>query len=160
MDTGSASAPSTSAPWDPFGSIYRLQFNAADPTQARLVLLARSQGPTSGWASPDNVGTSARSLMVQEDPSHPAWARAAQILRFPLNADGGLGAPQAMAQLQNPTCSFNANNCWESSGIVDASAWFGAGAWLFDIQAHSRPEPRLGILRESGQLLILRAPGS
>lgn len=160
VDTGSPAAPSTAAPWDPFGSIYRLELNAADPTRARLVLLARSQGPASGWASPDNVGTSARSLMVQEDPSHPAWARPAQVLRFPLAADGGLGAPQAVAALQNPECRYDEGTCWESSGIVDASAWFGEGMWLFDVQAHARPEPRLGITRESGQLLLLLAPGS
>ena len=47
--------------------------------------------------------------------------------------------------LQNPDSRYGSNTCWESSGIVDASAWFGAGPWLFDVQAHSRPEPRLGI---------------
>ncbi|HET7233315.1 MAG TPA: alkaline phosphatase PhoX [Longimicrobium sp.] len=160
VDTGSATVPSAAAPWDPYGSIYRLELQAADPTQARLILLARSQGPATGWASPDNVGTSAKSLMVQEDPSHADWARAPQILRFPLAAGGGLGAPQPVAQLTNPECRYTSGTCWESSGIVDASAWFGEGAWLFDIQAHGRPEPRLGLASESGQLLMLRAPGS
>ncbi|HEX8243428.1 MAG TPA: alkaline phosphatase PhoX, partial [Longimicrobium sp.] len=159
-DTGSGSFPSAAAPWDPYGSIYRLELAPADPTQARLTLAARSAGPAAGWASPDNLGTSRRSLMVQEDPANPAFARAPRVWRFPLAADGSLGAPQAVAELPNPECSYNAGNCWESSGIVDASAWFGDGAWLFDVQAHTKPVPALGLAREHGQLLYLGVPGS
>jgi len=158
VDTGSATVPTSGAPWDPYGSIYRMELQAADPTSARLTLLARSAGPASGWASPDNVGTSARSLMVQEDPAHPAWARAPRIYRFPLFSATNLGAPLAVAEVQS-SCIYP-NGCWESSGIVDASSWFGEGMWLFDVQAHTRPEPRLGIAGESGQLLALRVPGS
>ncbi|MFL5542544.1 MAG: alkaline phosphatase PhoX, partial [Longimicrobiaceae bacterium] len=79
VDTGAADVPGTAAPWDLFGSIYRMEFSRSDPTVARMTLMARSAGPASGWASPDNVATSARSLMVQEDPAHPAWARAPRI---------------------------------------------------------------------------------
>jgi Bacterial protein of unknown function (DUF839) len=160
VDTGSATVPSAVAPWDPFGSIYRIEFQPADPTSARLTLLARSQGPASGWASPDNVGASARSLMVQEDPANPAWARAPRVWRFPLGAGGALGAPAAVAELLNPECRYSDGTCWESSGMVDASSWLGDGAWLFDVQAHGRPEPRLGLASESGQLLVLKVPGS
>jgi len=71
--------PSAAAPWDPFGSIYRLELQAGDPTQARLRLLARSAGPAAGWASPDNLAAGARSLMVQEDPANPAFARAPRM---------------------------------------------------------------------------------
>jgi hypothetical protein len=106
------------------------------------------------------VGTSARSLMVQEDPSHPDWARAARVWRFPVFSGMALGAPVAVAELKNPECAYAAGNCWESSGIVDASSWLGDGMWLWDVQAHSRPEPRLGTRGESGQLLSLKVPGS
>lgn len=160
VDTGAPDVPGTAAPWDPFGSIYRMEFQASDPTRARLTLMARSAGPASGWASPDNVATSAHSLMVQEDPAHPAWARAPRIWRFTLGADRRPADPSAVAELLNSDCTLAASTCWESSGIVDASAWMGEGTWLFDVQAHSRPEPRLGIAREAGQLLRLRVPGS
>jgi len=159
-DTGSGSVPSTAAPWDPFGSIYRLEMQPGDPTQARLVLLARSAGPAAGWASPDNMAAGARSLMVQEDAANPAFTRAPRIWRFPLAADGSLGAPTAVVELNNPECSYSAGTCWESSGIVDASAWMGDGAWLFDVQAHTKPVPALGLTRENGQLLYLKVPGS
>jgi hypothetical protein len=160
VDTGAPDVPSAGPPWDPYGSIYRMQFLASDPTQARMTLMARSSGPASGWASPDNVAASARSLMVQEDPAHPAWARAPRIWRFTRAADARLLDPRAVAELLNPECSVAAGTCWESSGIVDASAWMGEGTWLFDVQAHTRAEPRLGIAREAGQLLRLRVPGS
>jgi hypothetical protein len=159
-DTGSGAVPTSAAPWDPYGSLYRLELQPSDPTVARLTLLARSSGPAGGWASPDNMAAGKRSLMVQEDPANPAFQRAPRIWRFPLNADGSLGAPQAVAELPNPECSYSSGNCWESSGIVDASAWLGDGAWLFDVQAHSKPVPALGLTRENGQLLYLNVPGS
>jgi hypothetical protein len=156
-DTGDRSVPSAAAPWDPYGSLYRLAFDPADPTGGRLMLLARSAGPVAGFASPDNLATGAASLMVQEDPG-AAFGRPPRIWRFPLAADGSLGAPTAVAELADPGCATGA--CWESSGIVDASAWFGPGAWLFDVQAHTTPVPALNLPRENGQLLLLRAPGS
>jgi hypothetical protein len=61
---------------------------------------------------------------------------------------------------------------WESSGIVDASALFGKGAFLINVQAHtlwldSRPgednngdgKPDFLYKREGGQLLLIRIPG-
>jgi len=159
VDTGAADVPSGGPPWDPYGSIYWMQFSTSDPTIVRMTLMARSSGPAAGWASPDNVATSARSLMVQEDPAHPAWARAPRIWRFTLAASRPTD-PRAVAELLNPECVLGGSTCWESSGIVDASEWMGEGTWLFDVQAHTRPEPRLGIAREAGQLLRLRVPGS
>ena len=61
---------------------------------------------------------------------------------------------------------------WESSGIIDASHWLGAGAFLIDVQAHTLlfdreqqdvfGDSRLDITakREGGQLLVLRLPGA
>ena len=53
----------------------------------------------------------------------------------------------------------------ESSGIVDASEWFGPGAWLLDVQGHGTfvdQEQVEDVLykRESGQLMLLNIPGS
>jgi hypothetical protein len=52
---------------------------------------------------------------------------------------------------------------WESSGIVDASKFFGKGAFLVDIQAGTlivEEEVRgtLTYQREGGQLLLFRLP--
>ncbi|HEY5730003.1 MAG TPA: hypothetical protein VIS72_08120, partial [Anaerolineales bacterium] len=53
----------------------------------------------------------------------------------------------------------------ESSGIVDASAWFGPGAWLLDVQGHGLfvDQEQVGNVlfkRESGQLILMIIPGS
>ena len=44
---------------------------------------------------------------------------------------------------------------WETSGIIDTAGLFGAGTWLFDVQAHSpTPAPKPNTV-EDGQLLLL-----
>ena len=63
---------------------------------------------------------------------------------------------------------------WETSGIVDASAAFGPGAFLIDVQAHTfwvekatgpdtfidtDTDPDFTYKREGGQLLLIRIPG-
>jgi hypothetical protein len=53
----------------------------------------------------------------------------------------------------------------ESSGIVDASEYFGPGTWLLDVQAHGfnvDEEVVDGITfkREDGQLMLMKIPAS
>lgn len=163
VDTGSQSTLCNGVACDPYGSIYRLEFDRRDPTApVRFRLLARSQGAQAGWSAPDNIAAGTRSLMVQEDPANSTFAgqRAPQVWQFGFNGRGALTGGRAVAELENPTCDDLAGTCWESSGIIDASAWFGAGAWLFDVQAHTLPAPGANLPRESGQLLLLRLPGS
>jgi hypothetical protein len=173
VDTGNINARCGPDPCDLFGSIYRLDLDPTDPTQnARLVLLARSRGVAAGdWASPDNIAVSGQSLMVQEDPAYSDFNRPERMWNFKFRADGNLGAPQAVVELEtqkftgNP-CSDAAGTCWESSGIISASEWLGDGTWLFDVQAHTLPfsykdgETTVNITKEGGQLLYLRLPGS
>src|SRR5262249_18773033 len=48
---------------------------------------------------------------------------------------------------------------WETSGVIDASALYGPGTWLIDVQAHTiqRNNPLVG--KEGGQLLLLDTSG-
>ncbi len=99
------------------------------------------------FVSPDNMDTSAHSLMVQEDADN------AKIWRH----DFGTGTWSVVATVNDPD--------GESSGIVDASAWFGDGAWLLDVQGHGTfiEQEQIGDVlykRESGQLLLMKIPGS
>ena len=63
---------------------------------------------------------------------------------------------------------------WETTGIVDASAAFGPGAFLINVQAHTLwvdtalgpdtfidadSNPDFTFKREGGQLLLIRIPG-
>ena len=84
------------------------------------------------WRAPDNLDVGHSSLMVQEDASN------AKIWRAPMPAVPGTWAHVAIVdQDANPTTSDNG----ESSGIIDASAWLGAGWWVLDVQGHPRPFP-------------------
>ena len=173
VDTGNSNARCGADACDLYGSIYRLDLDPADPTaNARLVLLARSRGVAAGdWASPDNIAAGGTSLMLQEDPAYSDFNRPERIWNFKFRTDGGLGAPQAVVELETAkftgsVCSDAAGTCWESSGIIDASAWLGAGSWLFDVQAHTLPfsyqdgQTTVNLSKEGGQLLALRMPGS
>mgnify|MGYP001812965639 FL=1 len=86
--------------------------------------------------------------MVQEDTDEAAVYR----------IDLATGDSSVVATVNDPD--------GESSGIVDASAWYGPGTWLLDVQAHGsnvnealQPDGTL-LKRESGQLMLLTIPGS
>jgi hypothetical protein len=162
VDTGAPTVLCNGSPCDAFGSIYRMEFDPQNPTEnARLTLLERSRNADIEWASPDNIASGKNSLMLQEDPAYGEFARAPRIFNFRTNASGALvDRGQAVVELENADCVEARGTCWESSGIVDASAWFGAGAWLFDVQAHTLPVPSQNLTNEGGQLLLLRLPGS
>jgi hypothetical protein len=116
--------------------------------------------------------------MIQEDPgSHnqfnPGAGPAARIWRYDLDS----GALTVVAEVDQSADPAAKEGTWESSGIVDASAVFGPGAWLVTVQAHtifvesetrtvidtSRTPPVTATLlfkREGGQLLLFKVPGS
>lgn len=142
-----------------FGTIFKMVMSKRSPRAVKkLVVLA--QGDDAGLGryvnmrAPDNVDTSRRSLMVQEDASD------AKIWRLDL----GSGSWEVVATVND--------SGGESSGIVDASRWFGPGTWLLTVQAHSTYQkskvvpnptgsgPDLTVKREDGQLLLLTIPGS
>lgn len=134
------------------GRIFRLVFNENNPRRVdSFSVFADGDAPGASefvaFRNPDNIDASANSLMVQEDTSK------AKIWRYDFDS----GAWSVVATVNDPA--------GESSGIVDASAWFGAGTWLLDVQAHGSnvaEEQRGDVLfkRESGQLMLMNIPGS
>ncbi len=134
------------------GRIFKFVFDENNPRKVvSFSVLADGDAPGSpeyvAFTSPDNVGVSANSLMVQEDTDEAA------IWRY----DYASGAWSVVATVNDPD--------GESSGIVDASAWFGPGTWLLDVQAHGSnvAEEQIGDVlykRESGQLMLMTIPGS
>ncbi|HEU0304354.1 MAG TPA: hypothetical protein VFR32_07225 [Gaiellaceae bacterium] len=145
---------------------------------------------------PDNIeSTPAGSLLVQEDPGSSQQfnpgdvnATTARIWQVPLGA-ADPDASKVVVAAVDQSLDENANpalgavdvdaapagrlGAWESSGIVDASASFGPGAFLVTVQAHSYwvqkmagPDvlnapngPDYFFKREGGQLLLLKLPG-
>jgi hypothetical protein len=134
------------------GRIFKFVFNEKNPRQVdSFSVFADGDAPRAAefvaFRNPDNLDTSAKSLMVQEDTSN------ARIWRY----DFATGVWSVVATVNAPT--------GESSGIVDASAWFGPGWWLLAVQGHGQnvaEEQRDDVLfkHESGQLLLTHIPGS
>lgn len=135
------------------GRVFKMVFDENNPRKVdSFTVLADGDRPDSdvyaGFVSPDNMDTSSNSLMVQEDTDN------ARIWRYDLTT----GSWSVVATVDDPD--------GESSGIVDASAWYGEGAWLLDVQAHGsnvaeelQPDGTL-LKREAGQLMLLEIPGS
>jgi hypothetical protein len=131
------------------GRIFKLVFNEKNPRKVdSFSVFADGDGPGAiGFTSPDNMDTSANSLMVQEDTDN------ARIWQY----DFASGSWIVVATVNDPD--------GESSGIVDASDWFGDGTWLLDVQAHGTFVDQemvdgVTIKREAGQLLLMDIPGS
>jgi hypothetical protein len=135
------------------GRIFRFELNKRNPRKVdSFSVFADGDVPADStvyvdMTSPDNMDTSPRSLMVQEDTAN------AKILRY----DFATGEWSTVASVNDPG--------GESSGIVDASKWFGEGTWLSTVQAHSTFVDQevvddVTFKREDGQLLLLNLPGT
>lgn len=160
--------------YDTDGRVFKMVFNEDDPTvvdELSIVAQGRLQlqeggtpiviDPGVGFRNPDNLDVSHDSVMVQEDTSN------AKIWRFDMAASW-----IHVGTVTHPT----APSAGESSGIVDASQWLGAGWWVLDVQSHVAqlldPTPRQYVVpltgaiinyqarREDGQLLLMHVPGS
>lgn len=134
------------------GRVFKMVFDEHNPRKVTsLTVLAQGdqsdEGSYVAMVSPDNMDTSENSLMVQEDTDN------ARIWRHDLED----GTWEVVATVNDPD--------GESSGIVDASEWYGDGAWLLNVQAHgtrvaSETIGDVTFKREDGQLILLDIPGS
>lgn len=156
----------------PNGRLYKLELNSSDPLgTATLTILPGANFDDGGYNNanvphqPDNVETTKNAIFFQEDPgSHnaqPTFAGAtnARIWRYDLTTH----ALTTVAEVDQSMSPVTNRGVWESSGIVDASAVFGPGAFLVDVQAHqwdmdagAGNDPPAVPKRERGQLLLIR----
>jgi hypothetical protein len=150
----------------PNGRIFKMVLDPDDPTVVTdLSILI--DGDAAGYRNvnalhqPDNVETTASSVLITEDPGgHNRFAGAtnARLWRYDL-ATGHMTAVAVVSA---------ATDDWESSGVVDASEYFGEGAFLINVQAHNvfietAPLPAMPTVtqkREGGQLLLIRVDGA
>jgi hypothetical protein len=108
------------------GRIFKMVLNEDDP---RIVdeFSVVVEASAIGMRSPDNLDAGHNSLMVQEDASN--------ALIWNWNYGPGLTDWVAVARVDRDA-SDATSDTGESSGIIDASEWFGAGWWALDVQAH------------------------
>jgi hypothetical protein len=199
-DTGRATAGDPGANKSTNGRIWKMVLDPDDPTQVDSLSILLD-GDDSAVQSPgeihqpDNVETTATGLLVTEDPGgnnqFPAnsadpnattarlWyvpfsspTSAQVVAKIDQSADAG---PTDVGPAPTTDPSLGNWGSWETTGIVDASAAFGAGAYLINVQAHSlwiekapgpdtfidaeTDNPDFTYKREGGQLLLIRIPG-
>jgi hypothetical protein len=154
--------------WDKWGSIYRMEWQ--DPTdpagETTLTLLARSNGPSSGWASPDNGDMDANGVIaLQEDPAAGPWTRdEVKVFAFQRAADGSLVDPAGTPIITTvgSSCAGGGGingRCWETSGIEDVSRWYGENAWIFNVQSKARIPAICPDCASDGQVLLVKIGG-
>jgi hypothetical protein len=149
---------------------------------------------------PDNIETTTNGMLLTEDPGSsqqfPAGSTATNATTARLWYVPFSGAPEVVVKVDqslDELAGFDVDppdnlplgpaaflispgnwGGWETSGIVDASAAFGAGSFLINVQAHTLwvekadgfdtpfdadSTPDFSFKREGGQLLLLKIPG-
>jgi hypothetical protein len=180
------------------GRIYKLVLDpngTDDPTEAEISILVQGDdvatvatdpvGSLGEIHQPDNLETTSTGLLITEDPGSsqqfPAGstdpnATTGRLWYVPFS-----GTPQVVVKIDQSADGGPTDvdgrapgnlGAWETSGIVDASAIFGRGAFLLDVQSHTLwvekadgednfppAGPDFTYKREGGQLLLLRIPG-
>ena len=166
------------SPGNVLGRGYELKLNPSDvlgPCTLNVIYNGDTIDAAGGDIafSPDNVDTSKRYLMIQEDgtsstrPKMAERARDGSIWRLDLR--NGF-APKRVAELNPPGTGRGpavppsnvrplpppvGPGVWESSGIIDSSEFYGDDSWITIVQAHGPSlAPAVGTV-EDGQLLLM-----
>jgi hypothetical protein len=146
------------------GRIYRLNIDPDAPRNATLHVVVDGDAGDDMY-NPDNLGISDQALVIQEDRNY-AKSGYDRVLVYDLS-DETL-TPVARTDPRPIAIKRDGGpGAWESSGAVDASAFFGNGWWLLDVQATDIKVPVPGpslepnsAEGEGGQLLLVKIPGT
>jgi hypothetical protein len=162
------------------GRLYSLRLHPGNPLKpATLSVVYNADTVVAAGGdiaiSPDNIDVSGQSLMINEDGTTESRAvmaakgRDGSIWRFdlvkgPVHAVGvDVSTATRVVQLDPPGRDGVpvGPGVWETSGIIDASAMFGADTWLSDVQAHPPTTAPGGttVTVEDGQLFLMRPSG-
>jgi len=195
VDSGRGTTGAIGAGKSTNGRVWKMVLDPNDPTQVTslTVFVEGDDNVVQTFTEvhqPDNIETTPTGLLLTEDPGSSQQfpvgspllnATTARLMWVPF-VGSGAGAPQVVAKVDQtadggPTDVDGrlAGNwgAWETTGIVDASAAFGPGAFLINVQAHTLwvekadgednfapVGPDFTYKREGGQLLLLTIPGS
>jgi hypothetical protein len=161
-DTGKA--PLTSPPTPtPAGRVYQFDVDPGNPTNATLKMILNGDAPDNDDIfNPDNMDTSSKVLVIQEDRESRFRGDPNRVLVY----DFGSKTLKTVAYVRTPDLLVGPFN-QESSGVINASHLLGPNWWLLDVQAHNRaanqPGPTLtpnSSTGEDGQLLAIYIPNS
>jgi hypothetical protein len=205
VDSGRGTAGDPQAGRSTNGRVWKMVLDPDDPTQvdSLSILVEGDDSPVKTLSEihqPDNIESTAKGILVTEDPGSSQQFVAADqglpnattarlwwvpfsgtpevVAKVDQTADEGTTDVDPADQPPFAPAAFPISpgnwGAWESSGVVDASAAFGKGAFLIDVQAHTLwverapgydtnldadGNPDFTFKREGGQLLLLRIPG-
>ena len=176
------------------GRVWKMVLDENDPTKVTslTVFVEGDDNPVKTLGEvhqPDNIETTQTGLLLTEDPGSSQQFTAAQAAADPTNATTARfwyvpfsGTAEAVAKVNQSADGGSTDvdgrvagnlGAWESTGIVDASAAFGPGAFLINVQAHTLwvekapgddnngdGQPDFTYKREGGQLALIRIPGA
>ena len=192
VDSGRGTAGASQPGRSTNGRVWKMVLDPNDPkvVTSLSILIEGDDMPVKTLTEihqPDNIESTANSLFLTEDPgssqqfpvgSTDPNATTARVWRYDL-ATGvasvalkvDQSADEGPTDVDATTTRGNLG-AWESSGIVDASAAFGPGAFLIDVQAGTLwiekapgddnvppAGPDFTDKRAGGQLLLVRIPG-
>lgn len=181
------------------GRVWRMVLDKHDPRKVKSlsILIEGDDSPVktlTEMRQPDNIELTKHGLYITEDPGSSQQfpfgtaqppGRTAAIWQYQLSngsthvvATVDQGLDEAVGYDLDPSAAGNLG-AWEASGIVDASAAFGPGAFLVAVQAHTLwvdidttsgidqtgpgnvpdGKPDFTLKKEGGQLLLIRVPG-
>jgi hypothetical protein len=171
------------------GRVWKMVLDRNDPTKVTslTVFVEGDDNPVKTPTEvhqPDNIETTRSGVLLTEDPGssqqYPVGspdpdATTARLWQVPFSGTPAIVAKVDQSADGGPTDVDGRppgnQGAWESSGIVDASAAFGPGAYLIDVQAHTLwiekapgddnngdGEPDFTYKREGGQLALLHIP--
>ena len=176
------------------GRVWKMVFDKSDPKKVTSlsVFVEGDENPVKTPTEihqPDNLESTPNGILVTEDPGSsqqfPAGgggdvnATTARLWHVPLAGDAGKAVAARVDQSQDGPAGGDVDGrapanwgAWESTGVIDASRYFGPGAFLINVQAHTLwiekalgednfapTGPDFTYKREGGQMLLIRIPG-
>jgi len=180
------------------GRVWKMVLDPNDPTKVTSMSIL-VEGDDSELKvfnevhQPDNIETTQTGILLTEDPGSSnqfvaadqglSNATTARLWYVPFSG----ASPQIVVKIDQTSdgdAGYDVDGrpdgnwgAWETTGIVDASAAFGPGAFLINVQAHTLwveravgpdtfigndvvpGDPDFTYKREGGQLLLIRIPG-
>jgi hypothetical protein len=194
VDSGRGTAGTPAAGVSTNGRVWKMVFDPNDPKSVTsLTVFVEGDNnevkTVNEIHQPDNIESTPTGLLVTEDPGSSQQFTAAQQVSDAARATTARlwwvpfsGSPQVVVKVDQSADGGPTDvdgrapgnwGAWETSGIVDASAAFGPGAFLIDVQAgtlwvekapgddnNGDGQPDFTYKRAGGQLLLLRIPGA
>jgi hypothetical protein len=190
VDSGRGTAGAAQQGRSTNGRVWKMVFDPSDPTvvTSLTVMVEGDDNPVKTLAEvhqPDNIETTSTGVLLTEDPGSsqqfPATDTSANATTGRLWYVPFEGTPEVVLKIDQsadggPTDvdgrPAGNQGAWETTGIVDASAAFGPGAFLINVQAHTLwiqqapgddnngdGQPDFTYKREGGQMALIHIPG-